>query len=98
MSYQALLREHRRLTILLHLSEVGGHTSNASLLTDVCNGCGVGSTRDQVSTEIQWLAEQGLCTFTKTDDFVVATATTRGVEVAQGRVVVEGVKRPRPRP
>lgn len=96
MSFAQTLSEHRRLAILIHLKDVAGYTSNASILTDVCNGVGVTSSRAQVTTDLGWLEETGLVELERSGDFIVATATTRGVEVADGQAFVEGVKRPRP--
>ena len=96
MSYAQTLSEHRRLTILKHLQKVSGYTANASILTDVANGVGVTSTRAQIEADLGWLEETGLATLERAGDFIVVTATQRGVEVAVGRAFVEGVKRPRP--
>lgn len=91
---QELLAEHRRLTVLRHLERSAHHTSNASILTDVANGVGVPSTRDQLNAALAWLDEQGLVTLARSGDFVVATATARGCEVATGHALHPGVKRP----
>lgn len=91
---RALESEHRRLTLLRHLERSARHTSNASILKDVANGVGVPSTRDQVHADLAWLDEQGLVTLARSGDFVVATATARGCEVATGHALHPGVKRP----
>lgn len=96
MSYHETVAEHRRLAILKHLELVSGYTANASILTDVVNGVGVTSTRAQVEADLTWLEEAGLVTLNRAGDFIVVTATARGVDVAHGRSSVEGVKRPRP--
>lgn len=95
MSLAETLSEHRRLSILKHLQGVSAYTANASILTDVCNGVGVTSTRAQIETDIRWLEEVGLVTTETSGDFIVVAATERGVEVALGRAFVDGVKRPR---
>jgi hypothetical protein len=91
---QELLAEHRRLTVLRHLERAARQTSNTSILTDVANGVGVPSTRDQINTALAWLEEQDLVTLNRSGEFVIATATRRGCEVATGHVVIPGVKRP----
>ena len=95
--YQATLRKHRRLAILRHLERCSEFTSNASILVDVLRGVGVTSTRSQVITELAWLAENG---FTENDDrgdFVITTATERGIEIAQGQATHPDIQRPNPR-
>jgi len=49
-----------------------------------------------VRTDLAWLAEQGLLQTATTGDVTMATLLTRGVDVAAGRAVVPGVKRPLP--
>lgn len=95
--YRDTVRQHRRLTILRHLEGVAEYTSNASILQDVLARLGLPSTRDQVRTELGWLAEQGLIRIND-EDFVVATATARGVEIARGLATHPDIQRPSPRP
>jgi len=95
-NYANTLSKHRRLTILKFLSDSPEYTSNASILVEVCNGFGVTSSRDQVSGDLIWLAENGLILRADNGGFIIATATTRGVEVAQGIARHDGVQRPRP--
>lgn len=90
-----IMSEHRRCAILRHLAEASGHVSNISILADVCTGLGVSTSRDQCQTEAHWLSEQGLVLITA-GDFVIE-ATARGIDVAQGRARVPGIKRPTPR-
>lgn len=97
MSYDDDLRRHRRLAILRHLEACSEYTSNVSILTDVLRGVGIQSTRSQVITELTWLKENGMISTVDHGDFVVATASTSGVEIAQGIGSHPEVKRPRPR-
>lgn len=92
--YHATLRKHRRLAILRHLEQVSGYTANASILRDVLNGVGVGSTFDQVTTELAWLQEVGMVTVADHGDFVIAEATRRGIEIARGEAVHPDIQRP----
>lgn len=89
-------RRHLRLTILRILAQAPGYNANDSVLTDACRSLGFGATRDQVRTELQWLAEQGLIAVERLEKLLVATATQRGLDVAHGHAVHEGVKRPSP--
>lgn len=94
--YTETLRRHRRLAILRHLEALPEYTSNASILQDVLAGVGLPSTRDQVRTEISWLAEQGLIR-ADGEGFVVVTATARGAEIARGLAQHPDIQRPSPR-
>lgn len=95
--YQATLRKHRRLAILRHLERCSEFTSNASILVDVLRGVGVTSTRSQVITELAWLAENGFTENNDRGDFVITTATERGIEIAQGLTTHPDIQRPHPR-
>ena len=95
--YSDTLSKHRRLTILRHLSGCADYTSNASVLGDVLAGFGLPSTRSQVVTELTWLKENGFVDNDDHGDFVIATATQRGVEIAQGLATHPDIQRPRPR-
>lgn len=95
--YHATLRKHRRLAILRHLERCSEFTSNASILVDVLRGVGVTSTRSQVITELAWLAENGFVENDDRGDFVITTATERGVEIAQGQATHPDIQRPHPR-
>lgn len=97
MSYVDDVRKHRRLAILRHLEACSEYTSNVSILTDVLRGVGIQSTRSQVITELSWLRENGMISTVDQGDFVVATASTSGVEIAQGVATHPEIKRPRPR-
>ncbi|WP_149589817.1 VpaChn25_0724 family phage protein [Tabrizicola flagellatus] len=94
--YQETLRRHRRLAILRHLEASPEYTSNASILQDVLAAVGLRSTRDQVTTEIVWLQEQGFL-LADGDGFLVVTATARGAEIARGVATHPDVQRPGPR-
>ena len=95
-AYTETLSRHRRLAILRHLEALPEYTSNASILQDVLAGVGLPSTRDQVRTEIAWLAEQGLIR-AEGEGFVVVTATSRGAEIARGLAQHPDIHRPSPR-
>ncbi len=56
---------------------------------------GITTTRDQIAGELAWLKEQGFVVYDDNGDFIVVTATHRGVEIANGRARHDGVQRPR---
>lgn len=96
-SYHETLSAHARLAILRLLEDAPKYTSNVSMMTNLLHSVGIGYTRDQIAGEVRWLSDQGLVTFEEhTAGFIVATATVRGVEVAQGIATYPGVQRPRP--
>lgn len=94
MSYSETLAKHRRLSILRHLEKSADYTSNVSIITDVLNGVGVTSTRDQVVTDLTWLRDNGFVTYQASGDFIVAEVTSRGVEIALGRTTHPDIQRP----
>lgn len=53
--------------------------------------------RSQVVTELAWLAENGFVETVDRGDFVIATATDRGLEIAQGLVTHPDIQRPNAR-
>ncbi|TQL73074.1 ArsR family transcriptional regulator [Delftia sp. HK171] len=94
MSFQDFLRQDVRLVLLRVLTEMPAYRSNSSVLTSALERFGHAVTRDQVKSELTWLSEQGLVVLTDLGGVSVATLTERGQDVATGRVVVPGVKRP----
>jgi hypothetical protein len=91
------LREDRRLVILRVLHEQVSYSANSSVLTMALEHLGHHMSRDQVKTEISWLAEQGLVDYHDAGPVWVAHLKARGHEVVLGRAHVPGVARPSPR-
>lgn len=87
---------HVRLSMLRFLADDPDYRLNASLLGDALDDVGLGISRDQVVSQLEWLDEQGLVTLDKQSKWIVVTLTERGHDVARGRIAVEGVQRPRP--
>ena len=96
MSFKNLLTEDRRLVILRFLAEDPSYRLNTSVLRTALDAFGHSVSRDQVETDVAWLAEQGLVSVEPVGPVRVATLTGRGVDVATGKAVVPGVKRPGP--
>jgi len=59
------------------------------MLTSQLPLIGIAFTRAQVVTELAWLKEQGLVETEETGAFIVATATTRGVEIARASPAIQ---------
>lgn len=96
MPFQKFAEEDRRLVILRHLAEDADYTVNSSILQSALEVWGHSISRDRLHADIAWLDEQGLLTFDEVSSVYVAKITQRGLDVAQGRSTVPGVKRPGP--
>ena len=89
--------EDRRLVILRLLSESPNYSANGSIIHTALGQFGHNVSRDQVRTDLAWLKEQELVGVEVVGDQLhVATLTQRGLDVAQGRATVPGIKRPSP--
>lgn len=97
-SFDQQYREDRRLVLLRLLSEAPAYRANSSNLQAYLSAFAVRATRDDVRTDLAWLAEQDLVTTEEVvSGVVVATLTGRGADVAAGLAQVPGVSRPSPR-
>ena len=96
MSFEQHVKEDRRLVILRLLAEAQGYGLNSSILQSALEPFGHRISRDQLHTELAWLAEQGLVRLSPVHSVQVATLTSRGADVAKGLAHVPGVKRPGP--
>lgn len=94
MNFDSFLREDQRLVILRILSEMPGYSSNSSVLYTALTQYGHTPSRDRIKSELRWLEEQGLVTVEDIETVLVARLTERGADVAVGRAVTPGVKRP----
>lgn len=93
-----IFTQDQRLVILRSLSEVGGYDANESILDDCLEAYGHHVSRDVVRNHLVWLEEQGLVSLKRlAGDYLVATLTQRGLDVANGEATVIGVKRPAPK-
>jgi hypothetical protein len=93
-SFSEFMRRDIRLVVLRLLADMPAYRTNSSVLTVALDRFGHATTRDQVKTELYWLAEQGLLTIEDIGAVLVATITERGADVARGRAQVPGVARP----
>lgn len=96
MSYSEFVCEDRRLVILRVLAESPEYTSNEYVLNDALKNYGHAIGFDRLRQDLAWLAEQGLLLLRQLPEIQVVTITTRGNDVAYGRSIVPGVKRPKP--
>lgn len=94
-TFAEALREDRRLVLLRILHEQPSYTMNSSNLHKGLEYYHVPASRDDVITDIHWLGDQGLMKVDELVDGVYGcTLTSRGDDVARGRVTVPGVARP----
>lgn len=97
MALKDILIQDQRLVILRSLMDAG-YDANESIISDCLDLYGHDISRDLVRNHLSWLEEQGLVTVQRLQNgYMVATITQRGLDVAQGRAFVDGVKRPRPK-
>lgn len=96
MEYQQLITENQRLAVLKFLRDDNDYTQNTSILQDALTAIGLDISRDKLETEVNWLSEQGLVEIEHYRTVTVVKLTGRGLDVAEGRTLVPGVKRPRP--
>ena len=95
MSFKNHLIEDMRLVVLRTLSEMPSYRLNSSVLHSFITRYGHSFSRDQLRTELHWLAEQGLIVIEESiENVLVVKMTERGSDVASGLVVTHGVKRP----
>ena len=87
----------QRLVILRSLVDAG-YDANESILDDCLALDGHNISRDLVRNHLNWLEEQGLVQIERlSNGFMIAKITQRGLDVANGEAVVEGVKKPLPK-
>jgi hypothetical protein len=89
------LAEDRRLVILRVLLESAGYTANEYLLHSMVERLGHMVSTDRIRTDLTWLKEQDLLAVDDVAGVLIAKLVARGEDVARGRAVVPGVKRPR---
>jgi hypothetical protein len=97
MEQDTELSKHRRLAVLIVLKEMPEYMANDSVLTDKLYMAGLPTARSIVVATMEWLRDHELITLQSYADLKVAQLTDRGLDVAYGRIVVEGVKKPRAR-
>lgn len=92
--FSNFLTEDRRLVVLRVLAEMPAYRTNSYVLSTLLSKWGHEPSTDQVKTDLTWLKEQGLVSVEVVESVYIATLTSRGADVAAGRAVVPGVKRP----
>ena len=91
--YRARVTEDLRLVVLLLLEQAPGYEANVHVLRSALGDFGHRPSADTLRSELAWLTEQRLAT-TRIAGVLLAKLTERGADVAAGRAIVPGVKRP----
>ncbi len=87
-------RRHLRLSILILLKDQPQYRCNDSVLRDSLSVFGFDPSRDQVRGELVWLEEAGMAETSEAGKLLVAKATARGVDIAEGRARHPDIQRP----
>lgn len=97
MTTKSIITDDQRLVILESL-EACNNDANQNILQTCLSEYGHDISMDLVRTHLSWLEEQELLHIRRlANDFFVAQITQRGLDVANGRSVVAGVRKPNPR-
>jgi hypothetical protein len=95
MNFRDYIVEDLRLVLLLLLKEAGGSANESVLQGGAASVGHPRASRTEIRTQLEWLRERGLVTHQWYDQkLLVASLTERGLDTADGREHVEGVKKP----
>lgn len=97
MSYlNDALRPALRLHLLRVLRDGPQQTAHEYLLRDQLDLLGYRVDQGLVHGELEWLRERALLTTQPIEGAFLATLTQRGADVAEDRLAIDGISRPRP--
>lgn len=96
MKLADLMAADRRLLLLQALSTAPDYALRETVLSRLLDGERLALGQDALRAEFTWLSDRGLVTVEYHDDVWAVRITARGVDVATGRTVIDGVERPRP--
>ena len=96
MSFEKFKQMDARLTVLRFLAEQNDWSLNEFAIQTALAQMAHTFSRDQVRTELTWLAEQSLISVRENSGVMVARLTNRGEEASRGIITVPGVQRPTP--
>lgn len=95
--FMKLREENRRLALCRFLAEEPDYSLNTSLLEEALDMIGLGDSRDVIHADGAWLANVGVVTVDNIGPVRVLRLTTTGLDVVQGKLRIDGIKRPGPR-
>lgn len=96
MSYKNNIAKEQRRQILEALEREPDYKANGLELIAWLDDVGMNISVDKLHTELQWLEEQGLITLESARSIKIAKLTQRGLDLAQHRMLSDGVARARP--
>lgn len=96
MRFREFVQEDRRLEILLFLAATAGFGASHYLLHTAVDSVGHVVSMDTLKADLYWLGEQGLVDVNTEGESFIVRLKQRGMDVAEGRTVHPGVKRPKP--
>lgn len=92
-----IIREEARLIMLRELAKQASYSLNESLLQSTLETFGITKPRDWVREELRRMEDLGAVALSIAGSVMVATATPKGLDHVELRLVIEGIKRPSPR-
>lgn len=96
MSFERIFREDARLIIMRELAGEPKYALNETLLQATLEVFGIARSREWVREELRRLADVGAVTLNEAGSVLIAVLTAKGLDHVEGRLVIEGVKRPGP--
>lgn len=96
MKYDELMAQDRRLVLLQALIQAPDYAMRETVLIRLLEGQRLAIGRDELRIEMRWLSNLGLVDVEYFGDVQAARITPRGIDVAAGRTLVDGIARPQP--
>ena len=96
MKYKDIVSNDRRRIILELLNQEADYTANEYVIKSALAALGHKASDAAIGSEFDWLSDAGLIELKNVSEIKVAHITMRGVDVATGATIVDGVARTRP--
>ena len=93
---EQILQRHRSLAILRFLDRSAEYRANERVLLDWLSHLALTCSHENLQQVVIFLEDEGHLRSENVDGLLVVTLTEKGVEVANGREIVDGVGRPDP--
>lgn len=93
-TFKTLQEEDQRFLILLSLVYMG-FDGNENMIKTALDAYGHRVSSREVEAHLTWLSQHGLVELSTIADLTKAKLTQRGQDVAEGREIIEGIRRPK---
>lgn len=93
-TFQEILHEDQRYLTLLSLVHMG-FDGNSNMIKTALDAYGHRVSSSEIELLLSWLSAFGLVELSKIGPFTKAKLTQKGQDVAEGREVIHGVRRPK---